>query len=101
MSSHHVPERTCVACRQRRAKSELIRIVRTPQGIIEIDEKGKKAGRGAYLCKRQDCWQRMLKSKGLEHVLRTQIIPEQRDNLVTYGKALPKFDNTRQMSHQA
>jgi predicted RNA-binding protein YlxR (DUF448 family) len=44
------PIRMCLGCRQSKAKRELIRVVRTPQGEIELDFTGKKAGRGAYIC---------------------------------------------------
>jgi predicted RNA-binding protein YlxR (DUF448 family) len=75
----HVPQRTCVACRQVNAKRGLTRIVRTPLGTVEIDETGKKAGRGAYLCRTRDCWDNALKKKSLEYALVLQ----------TYGAALP------------
>ncbi|PWH17328.1 MAG: DUF448 domain-containing protein [Ardenticatenia bacterium] len=53
----HIPLRTCVACRAVRAKRELIRIVRTPEGRICVDSTGKMNGRGAYLCRKRRCWQ--------------------------------------------
>jgi|YNPMSStandDraft_1061717.scaffolds.fasta_scaffold56970_2 predicted RNA-binding protein YlxR (DUF448 family) len=53
----HIPLRTCVACRAVRAKRELIRIVRTPDGRICVDSTGKMNGRGAYLCRNRRCWQ--------------------------------------------
>lgn len=53
----HVPLRTCIACRAVRAKRELIRVVRTPEGHICIDSTGKMNGRGAYLCRNRRCWQ--------------------------------------------
>lgn len=84
----HVPQRTCMACRQKRPKWELVRIVRTPQGAIEIDPRGKKAGRGAYLCRLQDCWETGLKKKRLEHALKTTFISEQRAGLLEYGESL-------------
>ncbi len=84
----HVPQRTCVACRQKRQKWELARIVRTPQGAIEIDPSGRKAGRGAYLCLLQNCWETGLKKKRLEHALKTEFIPEQRARLLEHGRAL-------------
>lgn len=58
MRRKHVPQRTCIACGQTKPKRELIRIVRTPEGNIEIDPVGKKAGRGAYLCRRTECWEK-------------------------------------------
>ena len=45
-----IPMRMCVGCREMRPKKELIRIVRSPEGEISIDMKGKKSGRGAYIC---------------------------------------------------
>ena len=83
----HLPERTCIACRQKRAKWEMVRIVRTPEGIIEIDLRGKKAGRGAYLCRQQECWEAGLKKK-LGHALKCEIKDEQSAELVTFGKSL-------------
>ena len=86
----HVPERTCIACRQKRPKWELVRVVRTTQGVVEIDARGKKAGRGAYLCRIRGCWEMGLKRKRLEHVLKAEIISEQRAQLIEYSKTLPK-----------
>ena len=50
-----IPERTCVACRTARPKRELVRIVRTPDGAIRLDETGRLAGRGAYVCRTATC----------------------------------------------
>jgi hypothetical protein len=66
-----------------------VRIVRTPQGTLEIDSRGKKAGRGAYLCKLRGCWELGLTKKRLAHVLKTEISPEQRAELLEYGRAFP------------
>jgi predicted RNA-binding protein YlxR (DUF448 family) len=85
----HVPERTCIVCRQKRPKWEMVRIVRTPQGTLEIDNRGKKAGRGAYLCRTKDCWEAGLAKKKLEYALKTEISSEQRAELVEYSKTLP------------
>jgi uncharacterized protein len=84
----HVPERTCIVCRQKKPKWEMLRIVRTPQGTLEIDNRGKKAGRGAYLCRTRDCWESGLTKKRLEHALKTEISSEQRAELFEYGRAL-------------
>jgi uncharacterized protein len=56
----HIPQRTCIACRTVRGKREFVRIVRTPDERVESDETGKKAGRGAYLCRQRDCWAQAL-----------------------------------------
>jgi predicted RNA-binding protein YlxR (DUF448 family) len=71
------------------AKRGLTRIVRTPLGTVEIDETGKKAGRGAYLCRTRDCWDNALKKKSLEYALKTAISLEDKAVLQTYGAALP------------
>ncbi len=86
--NRHTPQRTCVACRQVRPKRELIRLVRSTNGRVEIDPDGKKAGRGAYLCKKLDCWETGLKSNRLEYTLRTTLTPENRESLMRYGKDL-------------
>src|SRR5947209_1216587 len=66
----HVPVRTCIACRTSDAKRGLIRLVRTPEGSVEIDETGKKAGRGAYLCRVRECWEIGLAKKALDNALK-------------------------------
>ena len=86
--SQHIPQRTCVACRKVKAKRELIRIVRTSDGNVEVDTSGKKAGRGAYLCRAQECWEVGLKGGRLEHTLRTSLSQDNREQLARYGKDL-------------
>jgi uncharacterized protein len=73
----HVPLRTCIACHQERAKRDLIRIVHTPEGQIEIDPKGKRSGRGAYLCYDRACWDVALKQSSLGRALKCEVSPEQ------------------------
>jgi len=79
-----------VACRQVKAKRELVRLVRTLRGDIEIDITGKKEGRGAYLCPRQPCLEKALQGKQLEHVLRSQLTPANREQLMKSGQELLK-----------
>jgi len=62
-----------VACRKINTKQELIRLVRVADGSVEVDTNGKKAGRGAYLCQAQECWEIGLKGKRLEYTLRTTL----------------------------
>jgi hypothetical protein len=81
--------RTCVQCRQVRAKRELVRIVRTPQGSVEIDEKGKAAGRGAYLCRNRTCWESAIAQGRLDHALKTALTAEDKDRLARYAEGLP------------
>ena len=77
----HIPQRTCVACRQTNAKRQLVRVVRTPDGSVTIDPSGKRSGRGAYLCETAACWQAGLKRGVLSRALKIESIPE--DNLDT------------------
>ena len=84
----HVPQRTCIACRQVAGKRSLIRIVRTEQGV-EIDPTGKKAGRGAYLHPNQQCWQAILSGNRLGQALRATISAENRRTLQTFVDTLP------------
>lgn len=102
----HVPQRTCIACKQVRPKRELIRIVRTPDGHILLDETGKKSGRGAYLCAKRSCWEPAVRKGKLEHEFETTLLPEDRAALEAYietlpveqAPATPKAKKTRQTS---
>ena len=89
-----IPQRTCVACRTTGAKRGLVRIVRTVDGRVEVDETGKKAGRGAYLCRSQDCWQTALKRKALEYALKVPISVEDKSALQAYAEGLPTITET-------
>lgn len=68
-----IPQRMCLGCRENRDKKELIRVVRTPEGAIELDVTGKKPGRGAYICPSADCLKKAVKGKGLEKSLRRSL----------------------------
>ncbi len=68
-----IPLRQCVGCGQRKAKNELIRVVRTPEGVIVVDLTGKKSGRGAYLCKGEKCLAKAHKSGKLSSHLEVSI----------------------------
>ncbi len=98
----HIAERTCVACHQTKPKRELVRLVYTPAGDIEIDPRGKKAGRGAYLCKTRECWDLAL-TKGrknpLGHSLKAEVTFENRVVLLDYGKTLPQFSERSEESN--
>ena len=88
MRRKHIPQRTCIACRQIGNKRELIRIVRSPTGSVQVDQTGKKSGRGAYLCHLKSCWDKALKGKQLEHALKAAISPEDMDNLKRFAATL-------------
>ena len=88
MAKKHVPVRTCVACGTSRPKRELIRIVRTPEGQVELDLTGKKPGRGAYLCPRAECWDLKVAIPRLQRSLRATIDETARASLEAYAQSL-------------
>ena len=93
MKNRHIPQRTCVGCRETKAKQELIRIVRAPSGGVEIDLSGKKPGRGAYFCHNPECWEKAIKRNRLDYTLRTKLSSEDRQLLAEYSQELVKGDS--------
>ena len=89
-SVKHIPQRTCLACRQRKTKQELVRLVSILGESIEVDINGRMAGRGAYVCLAQQCWETALKGGRLEHSLRTALTRENREQLIRFGEDLFK-----------
>lgn len=83
----HVPQRTCVGCRETLAKRALIRVVRSPEGVC-VDRSGKLPGRGAYLHDRVSCWERGLKG-ALANALKTTLSTEEREALLAFMATLP------------
>jgi len=71
-----IPERTCMGCNMQKPKKDLIRIVKSKEGIIEVDLTGKKNGRGAYICNSEECLNKLIKSKRLERVFEMSISQE-------------------------
>ncbi len=88
----HVPQRTCVGCREKLAKQTLTRIVRTPEGV-QIDRSGKISGRGAYLHNRRACWEKGLKG-ALANALRTNLSLAEREMLAEFMETLPNDTET-------
>jgi predicted RNA-binding protein YlxR (DUF448 family) len=84
------PIRTCIACRTTSDKRELIRVVRTPPGSVEVDLTGKKPGRGAYLCPRSECWTQALKKGRLESALKTALRPDDKLLLTQFATTLER-----------
>ncbi len=76
MKRRHRPVRTCVACRQEAGKAELIRLVRRPDGQIELDLTGRMAGRGAYLHAAAECVEAARKRRALERALGAPVPPQ-------------------------
>ena len=71
-----IPQRQCLGCREMKNKKDLIRVVRSPEGEISLDFKGKKPGRGAYVCPDSACLAKARKSRALERAFETAIPPE-------------------------
>jgi len=84
----HIPQRTCVGCRKVMPKRQLVRVVRSPEGV-QVDSTGKLAGRGAYLHDRHSCWERGLKG-ALAHALKTELTAEDRERLQAFMANLPE-----------
>ena len=78
----HIPQRTCVGCREVHPKRTLTRIVNSPEGVI-VDLSGKAHGRGAYLHDRRDCWLRGINS-ALDHALKTKLSDQEKQSLLQY-----------------
>ena len=82
----HVPQRTCVGCRTILPKRQLVRIVRSGDGVL-VDPTGKLAGRGAYLHDRRSCWEAGLKGS-LAHALKAELTAADREHLEAFMKTL-------------
>ena len=76
-----IPMLQCLGCREMKPKATLIRVVRSPEGELSLDARGKKSGRGAYVCRDSACLKKARKSKALERSLDTQIPNEIYDRL--------------------
>ena len=73
MKVKKIPQRMCTGCMEMKPKKELIRIVKNKEGEVSIDSTGKKPGRGAYICKKLECFEKAFKSKKLEKSLQKQM----------------------------
>ena len=71
-----IPMRQCLGCREMKPKRELLRVVRSPEGEVSLDTRGKKPGRGAYVCPNADCLKKAIKTRALSRALETEI-PEE------------------------
>lgn len=89
MKPKKIPMRMCVGCREMKPKKELIRVVRSPEGVVSMDPVGKKPGRGAYVCRSEACLKRAIKQKQLERQLETSLTPEVADALAKALAELP------------
>lgn len=87
-SVRKIPMRKCIGCGEMKSKREMLRVLRTTEDEIILDATGRKNGRGAYLCGSAECFQKAVKSKGLERSLKTTIPAEVYESL---EKELGKF----------
>lgn len=76
MKTRKIPMRMCLGCQQMKPKKELLRIVRTPEGAVELDPTGKRNGRGAYLCSNLICCQTAVKERRFRKAFGVDVDPE-------------------------
>ena len=84
-----IPQRQCVGCREMKDKKSLLRVVKSPEGQVSLDFGGKKPGRGAYVCRSENCLKRAIKQKQLERQLEVQLTEEVARQLQETIAALP------------
>ena len=78
-----IPQRQCLGCNEHKPKSELLRVVRSPEGEISLDFTGKKSGRGAYICKSSECLKKARRSRRIDRNLECTIPDEVYDRMET------------------
>lgn len=82
-----IPLRQCLGCREMKPKKELLRVTRSPEGLVFLDLKGKANGRGAYVCPDAQCLKRAIKARALQRALETEIPQELYDALLAQLEA--------------
>lgn len=88
------PQRTCVSCRRVQGKREMLRVVRTPTGHVQVDSTGKLPGRGAYICATAGCWSEALQQHRLDHALKTHLSDDERAELTQFMQALTQGNDS-------
>ena len=83
-----IPMRQCLGCREMKPKRELLRVVRSPEGEVSLDTRGKKPGRGAYVCPNADCLKKAVKTRALSRALETEIPDEVMQRLAAELRAI-------------
>jgi len=76
MKQHKIPLRKCIACQEMKNKRELIRVVANKEGEVQLDLTGKAHGRGAYICKKQSCFDKIKKTKALNRTFHRDVSDE-------------------------
>ena len=82
MQQKKIPMRQCGGCGEMRPKRELVRIVRSPEGEISLDLTGRKNGRGSYVCKSVECFEKAIKRKSFERAFGMKIPEETAENIL-------------------
>ena len=81
MKTRKIPMRMCLGCQEMKPKKELIRVVRTPEGTVELDPTGKRNGRGAYICPQVECFKAAVKGKRFQKALEIELAPQVAEEL--------------------
>ncbi len=81
MKTKKIPQRRCLVCQEAKDKKELLRIVKSPEGLVSIDLTGRKPGRGAYLCKNAACCEKAAKTKALSRAFSMAVPDEIYDSI--------------------
>ncbi len=89
MPQKKIPMRQCLGCREMKPKRELIRVVKSPEGELNLDPKGKLPGRGAYVCPTPECLKKARKSRGLERAFDMSVPEEIYERLSEQMEDLP------------
>ncbi len=76
MGIRKIPQRQCIGCGEMKNKKEMIRVLKTPEGVFTLDSTGRKNGRGAYVCPSMECLKKAIKGKGLERSFKMAIPKE-------------------------
>ncbi len=87
--ARHVPQRTCIGCREEAGKRSFVRIVRTPEQRVAVDATGRANGRGAYVHASSPCWEKALKGSTINHALKITPAREDIEALRAFARALP------------
>ena len=94
MKVKKIPMRMCTGCMEMKPKKELIRVVKNKEGEVSVDLTGKKAGRGAYICKNTECLEKAVKTGRLEKCLEVKIPDSVYDGMREYLSEVNESDNT-------
>ncbi|MDQ7794574.1 MAG: YlxR family protein [bacterium] len=90
MGRRKTPMRKCLACQEMKPKKDLVRVVHRPDGGVQVDPGGKVSGRGAYVCPRPACLEKVLKGKLLDRALGRELPPEVRERLALGAEGSPR-----------